>query len=98
MGFQSKFVPEEILRVEDVTVKFGGSKALDCLNFRMERGELGVVIGQNGAGKTTLLDVITGKLRPHDGRVIFQANDQAPREINSISEEQTARLDDVRKF
>ena len=98
MGFQSKIVPEEILRVEDVTVKFGGFKALDCLNFRMERGELRVVIGPNGAGKTTLLDVITGKLRPHDGRVIFQAHDQAPREINSMSEEQIARLGDGRKF
>ena len=98
MGFQSKFVPEEILRVEDVTVKFGGFKALDCLNFRMERGELRVVIGPNGAGKTTLLDVITGKLRPHDGRVIFQAHDQAPREINSMSEEQIARLGVGRKF
>src|SRR5438552_3173696 len=98
MGFQSKIVPEEILRVEDVTVKFGGFKALDCLNFRMERGELRVVIGPNGAGKTTLLDVITGKLRPHDGRVMFQAHDQAPREINFLSEEQIARLGVGRKF
>src|SRR5207245_4559897 len=98
MGFQSKIVPEEILRVEDVSVQFDGFKALDGLNFRMERGELRVVIGPNGAGKTPLLDVITGKMRPNDGRVIFQAHDQAPREINALSEEQIARLGVGRKF
>src|SRR5262245_10347043 len=64
MGFQSKMVPEKILEVQEVTVNFGGFKALKDLNFAMERGELRVVIGPNGAGKTTLLDVVTGKVQP----------------------------------
>src|SRR5947209_18960145 len=98
MGFQSKIVPEEILRVEDVTVNFSGFKALECLNFCMERGELRVVIGPNGAGKTTLLDVITGKVHPTEGLVVFQARDQAPREINGLSEAQIARHGVGRKF
>ena len=98
MGFQSKIVPEEILCVEDLTVRFGGFKAIDCLNFRMDRGELRVVIGPNGAGKTTLLDVITGKVRPSAGRVVFQARDQAPRDIRSLPEQTIARLGIGRKF
>src|SRR5207245_11419968 len=72
MGFQSKIVPEQILRVEDVTVSVDGLLVLKNLNFSMERGELGVVIGPNGAGKTTLLDVITGKIRPAKGRDLVQ--------------------------
>jgi urea transport system ATP-binding protein len=98
MGFQSKFVPEEILRVEDVTVSFGGFKALDGLNFSMNRGELRVVIGPNGAGKTTLLDVITGKVRPRAGKVFFQPNDRPARDITRLREQEIARLGVGRKF
>jgi urea transport system ATP-binding protein len=98
MGFQSKIVPEEILRVEDVTVNFNGFKALDGLNYAMERGELRVVIGPNGAGKTTLLDVITGKVRPRSGHVTFQARDRAPRDITHLPEQGIARLGIGRKF
>lgn len=61
----------KILNIEDVTVSFDGFKALNALNFSMQEGELRFVIGPNGAGKTTLLDVITGKTRPQQGKVIF---------------------------
>jgi urea transport system ATP-binding protein len=98
MGFQSKIVPEEILKVEEVTVRFGGFKALDGLNFSMERGELRVVIGPNGAGKTTLLDVITGKVRPAAGRVLFQPHDKPVRDITRLPEQQIAALGIGRKF
>src|SRR5437879_2697985 len=98
MGFQSKSVPEAILQVEQVTVRFGGFTALNNLNFGMERGELRVVIGPNGAGKTTLLDVITGKVRPSSGRVVFQRNDSPPRDITRLPEQQIARLGIGRKF
>jgi urea transport system ATP-binding protein len=98
MGFQSKVVPEDILQVQDVTVRFGGFTALDGLNFHIERGELRVVIGPNGAGKTTLLDVVTGKVRPTAGRVLFQPNEQARRDIASLTEAGIARMGVGRKF
>src|SRR5437660_10401673 len=98
MGFQSKIVPEDILRVEDLTVRFGGFKALDNLNLVMERGELRVVIGPNGAGKTTLLDAMTGKVRPHSGRVLFQPRERSPVDITRFSEERIACLGIGRKF
>src|SRR5262249_58557680 len=60
-----------IIYLEDVTVDFDGFKALHALNFYMDYRELRVVIGPNGAGKTTLLDVISGKVQPVSGRVIF---------------------------
>jgi urea transport system ATP-binding protein len=98
MGFQSKLVPEEILKVEEVTVQFGGFRALNELNFSMERGELRVVIGPNGAGKTTLLDVITGKTRPTSGRVLFQPDGHGVRDITRLPEQQIACLGVGRKF
>ncbi len=60
-----------IIYLEGVTVDFDGFKALRNLNFIVDYRELRVVIGPNGAGKTTLLDVISGKVMPVAGRVIF---------------------------
>ena len=60
-----------IIYLEGVTVDFEGFKALRKLNFIVDYHELRVVIGPNGAGKTTLLDVISGKVRPVAGRVVF---------------------------
>ncbi len=75
-----------IIYLEDVTVDFDGFKALRELNFYMDYRELRVVIGPNGAGKTTLLDVISGKVEPTAGRVIFGKNtDLVGRRENEIA-------------
>ena len=60
-----------ILRVEDVTMQFGGVVAVN--NFSMEEyeGEIVAIIGPNGAGKTTAFNVITGVYAPTNGRVSF---------------------------
>lgn len=83
----------KILETENVTVNFDGFKAINHLNFTMEKGELRVVIGPNGAGKTTFLDVITGKVKPTQGRVLFKG-----RNIRNLSEHEIARLGIGRKF
>src|SRR5499425_3540941 len=75
-----------IIYLEDVTVDYDGFKALNGLNFFMDYKELRVVIGPNGAGKTTLLDVISGKVQPSVGRVIFGKNtDLVGRRENEIA-------------
>ncbi|WP_375511711.1 urea ABC transporter ATP-binding protein UrtD [uncultured Nostoc sp.] len=83
----------KILETENVTVSFDGFKALNQLNFSMDVGELRVVIGPNGAGKTTFLDVITGKVQPTVGRVLFKG-----RNLHSLPEHKIARLGIGRKF
>jgi urea transport system ATP-binding protein len=83
----------KILETENVTVSFDGFKALNNLNFSMDTGELRVVIGPNGAGKTTFLDVITGKVQPTQGRVLFKG-----RNVRRLPEEQIALLGIGRKF
>jgi urea transport system ATP-binding protein len=85
---------EAIIYLEDVTVDYDGFKALDRLNFFMDRRELRVVIGPNGAGKTTLLDVISGRVKPAHGRVIFGRNT----DLTARSENQIAALGIGRKF
>jgi urea transport system ATP-binding protein len=85
---------DAIVYLEDVTVAYEGFKALDRLNFYMDRRELRVVIGPNGAGKTTLLEVISGRVKPEHGRVIFGRNT----DLTTLSENQIAALGIGRKF
>lgn len=63
---------EKILEIQNLTVTFDDFKALNKLNFTMDTGELRFIIGPNGAGKTTFLDVITGKVKPTIGKVLFK--------------------------
>ena len=62
-------MPEPLLRVSDVTVRFGGLTAIDSVSFDVRQGELLGLIGPNGAGKTTMLRSITGVVRATEGRV-----------------------------
>jgi ABC-type branched-subunit amino acid transport system ATPase component len=60
-----------MLRVRDVTVKFGGIVALDHVSFDLNRGEILGLIGPNGAGKTTLFNCISGVIEPDEGAMYF---------------------------
>lgn len=60
-----------LLRVERVTKRFGGIKAVGDVTFTVARGESVGLVGPNGAGKTTLFNCICGQLRPDAGRVTF---------------------------
>jgi urea transport system ATP-binding protein len=86
-------VNESILTTENLTMDFDGFKAIDNLNFSMAPGELRVVIGPNGAGKTTFLDLITGKIKPTAGQVLFKGKN-----IRRYSEAQISCMGIGRKF
>ena len=64
-----------LIEVERVSVHFGGVTAVDAVSFAVGEGELVGLIGPNGAGKTTLLRVITGVVRPREGRVAIAGRD-----------------------
>lgn len=83
-----------IIYLEDVTLDFDGFLALRELNFSVERGELRFVLGPNGAGKTSLLDVITGKVRPVWGSVLFGED----KNLLGLSPYEIATLGIGRKF
>ncbi|MDO7640949.1 MAG: ABC transporter ATP-binding protein [Reinekea forsetii] len=60
-----------ILDIHQVSLSFGGLKALQNVNLKIQRGTTHALIGPNGAGKSTLLNVLTGMLKPDDGSVMF---------------------------
>ncbi|WP_170547116.1 urea ABC transporter ATP-binding protein UrtD [Ruegeria arenilitoris] len=60
-----------LLEVSGVSVTFDGFRAINNLSFQIGDAELRAVIGPNGAGKTTFMDIVTGKTRPDEGRVIW---------------------------
>ena len=63
---------ENVLKVEHITMQFGGVVAVDDLNLEVNKGEIVSLIGPNGAGKTTAFNVITGVYQPTNGAVFFQ--------------------------
>ncbi len=81
------------LAVEELTVSFDGFKAVDNLNFYLDRNELHVVIGPNGAGKTTVLDLICGKTKSTSGSIKFMN-----KELTKLSEHEIVRAGVGRKF
>ena len=60
---------EPILNVKNLTMNFGGLKALDSINLKVEKGQIAALIGPNGAGKTTFFNCITGIYQPSEGQV-----------------------------
>ena len=63
---------ENILRLEDVTMQFGGVVAVNDLSLEVNRGEIVALIGPNGAGKTTAFNCITGVYQPTNGEISFE--------------------------
>ncbi len=60
---------ETLLRVEHLSMRFGGLMAVDDLSFDVRRGDITALIGPNGAGKTTVFNCITGFYKPTSGRI-----------------------------
>lgn len=60
-----------LLEARSITMQFGGLKAVDSLQFNINKGELMGLIGPNGAGKTTVFNMLTGVYQPTSGEVIF---------------------------
>jgi branched-chain amino acid transport system ATP-binding protein len=63
------------LRVEGVTLRFGGVHAIRDLSFAVTQGEIFAIIGPNGAGKTSVFNVITRVFNANTGRIIFDGQD-----------------------
>ncbi len=68
---------EHVLAVEDVSMAFGGVRALDGVSFRVRAGTIHALVGPNGAGKTTLLNCASGLLRPTSGRILVDRSTSA---------------------
>ena len=66
---------EPLLQTQDLSMHFGGVRAVRHVNFSLAEGELRCLIGPNGAGKSTFFKMLTGQLEPTEGQVLFRGRD-----------------------
>ena len=67
---------KNLLKVENLTMKFGGLTAIDDLSFSANNNEITSIIGPNGAGKTTVFNCLTGFYKPTAGEMLLNKNDE----------------------
>jgi branched-chain amino acid transport system ATP-binding protein len=84
---------ETIFSGEDITLDLGGRQILKGISLSVRRGEVLGVIGPNGAGKTSLFEVLSGRMAPKTGRVLFRGKD-----VTALQLYQRARLGVARTF
>jgi len=63
-----------LLQVDNISLSFGGVKAITDISFDIKKGEIRAIIGPNGAGKTSMLNVINGFYHPQEGTITFMGN------------------------
>lgn len=84
---------EHVLEVKNLSISFGGLKAVQDVSFILKRGELLGLIGPNGAGKTTLFNMLSGVYTPTSGEIILDGN-----KINGLSPDKLSKLGVARTF
>ena len=82
-----------IFETKHLTKKFGGLTATSDVSLQIEEGELVSIIGPNGAGKTTLFNLLTGHIKPDEGKVYFQG-----KEITGLPPHTISRMGIGRSF
>lgn len=89
---------ELLLRAKDISIVFGGLRAVSNFSLELRKGELVGLIGPNGAGKTTIFNMLSGIYRPTEGQVTFSGKDGKLRVINKMSPAQLNNLGIARTF
>ena len=82
-----------LFRVENLSLKFGGLKAVDDVSFNVQKGEVFTIIGPNGAGKTSIFNLISRLYEPTSGKLFFDGQD-----ITKVPAHQIAKLGIARTF
>ena len=100
----SSLVPDgaPLLEIRDVSLRFGGIKALSDISLTVSQGHVHAVIGPNGAGKSSLLNCTSGLYRPQDGQILLHGRDEGGaetvRDLVRSRPHQIARLGVARSF
>ncbi len=89
---------EPILNVKNLTMNFGGLKALDNVNIAVEKGEIAALIGPNGAGKTTFFNCITGIYEPSQGYVAITPPNASTQKLKGLKPNQVTEKGLARTF
>lgn len=84
-------IGDTLLEVKDITLSFGGVKALTDISFDIKEGEIRAIIGPNGAGKSSMLNVISGFYHPQQGEVWFNGKKRGPMKPYQVARQGIAR-------
>ena len=89
----------ELLKVDNVSMVFGGLRAVSNLSMHIDEGELIGLIGPNGAGKTTVFNMITGVYTPTEGKVYFNGQQSSGKKSYQVTQMGMARtFQNIRLF
>jgi ABC-type molybdenum transport system ATPase subunit/photorepair protein PhrA len=69
-------IGEVVLDLQNISLRFGGVKALTDISFDVREHEIRAIIGPNGAGKSSMLNVINGVYHPQEGKIIFRGEER----------------------
>ena len=93
---------EPLLEIRDVSLRFGGIRALSDISFTVRQGHVHAVIGPNGAGKSSLLNCTSGLYRPQEGQILLHKRDengkQSTHDLARSKPHRIARLGVARSF
>ncbi|WP_211207571.1 ABC transporter ATP-binding protein [Thauera aminoaromatica] len=82
---------EVILDLQNISLRFGGVKALTDISFNIREHEVRAIIGPNGAGKSSMLNVINGVYHPQEGRIMFRGQQRQKMEPHMAAQQGIAR-------
>ena len=86
-----KALDEVLLSVENVSLSFGGVRAISDVSFNILRGEIRAIIGPNGAGKTSMLNVVNGFYQPQNGVIAWRGQRRSRMKPHEAAEQGIAR-------
>jgi branched-chain amino acid transport system ATP-binding protein len=84
-------IGDVILDLKNISLRFGGVKALTDISFDVREHEIRAIIGPNGAGKSSMLNVINGVYRPQEGEIIFRGEHRHDMDTHAAAEAGIAR-------
>ena len=91
MAQRSRLFNQVLLSVENVSLSFGGVKALSDISFDIAKGEIRAIIGPNGAGKSSMLNCINGFYHPQQGAITYKGVKRQRMRPNEAAEQGIAR-------
>jgi len=89
---------DNVLEIKNLTMNFGGLRALENVSLEIKKGEIEALIGPNGAGKTTLFNCLTGVYKPAAGDIFIYPPQGKPRRLHNLKINQITALGIARTF
>ena len=87
----ARHIGDTLLKVDAITLSFGGVRALNDISFEIKEHEILAIIGPNGAGKSSMLNVINGFYHPQEGTVTFKGRERKQMRPHDAAKQGIAR-------